>query len=172
MSTFSDALTALLQERDITQAGLARRLGLTPQAVSAWVTGSTTPSRDNVEALEDELAVEPRGWLLNLAGYSSDTEPGSPTVESLIRVDPGLDPEDKRVLLRIIAMARERFAALVRWWPGPGLFAQRPGHTILRQWRAARMPGLMRDLMLAAVVCVAVFAVAFTVVVGAILYGV
>jgi len=107
VSAFSDALRALLQERNATQSGLARRLGLTPQAVSAWITGSTTPSRENITALEDELAVEPRGSLLNLAGYATD-EPGSQTVESLIRADPGLDPEDKRVLLRIIAMARER----------------------------------------------------------------
>jgi len=111
VSAFSDALRALLQERNATQSGLARRLGLTPQAVSAWITGSTTPSRENITALEDELAVEPRGSLLNLAGYTADDGAGTPTVESLIRADPGLDPEDKRVLLRIITMARERFAA-------------------------------------------------------------
>jgi len=110
LSTFSDALRALLQERGVSQAALARRLGLTPQAVSAWVTGGTTPSRDNVVLIEDELAVQPRGSLLTVAGWAHE-DTAAPTVESLIRADPGLDPEDKRVLLRIIANARERFAS-------------------------------------------------------------
>lgn len=107
---FGDALTQLLHERGISQSELGRRLGVTGSAVNLWVNSRAKPSRDHLERIEDELAVDPRGSLLNLAGYSSDGEPGAATVESLIRADPGLDPEDKRVLLRIIAMARERHA--------------------------------------------------------------
>jgi transcriptional regulator with XRE-family HTH domain len=109
VNTFAEALRALLDERNVRQAELARRLGLSAQSVSAWITGSVTPTRENVVRIEDELAVDPRGSLLALAGYASDGVP-EPTVESLIRVDPGLDPEDKRVILRIIRMARERYA--------------------------------------------------------------
>jgi len=107
VGTFAEALRALLDERNMRQAELARRVGVSTQSISVWVNGTSTPSRDNVIRLEDELAVEPRGYLLNLAGYSTGP-PESPTVESLIRADPGLDPEDKRVLLRMIRLMRER----------------------------------------------------------------
>jgi transcriptional regulator with XRE-family HTH domain len=110
LTRFGDALTQLLHERGISQSELGRRLGVTAQSVNLWTKGGR-PSRENIERIEDELAVEPRGFLLNLAGYSTGGDQGEPTVESLIRADSGLDAEDKRVLLRIIAMARERFAA-------------------------------------------------------------
>jgi len=110
VTQLADALTQLLHERGLSQSELARRLDVTGSAVNLWANGRSRPSREHIERLEDELAVNPRGSLLELAGYHSG-EDGTPTVESLIRADPGLDPEDKRVLLRIIAMARERFAA-------------------------------------------------------------
>ena len=107
MSTFAEALRALIDERGMSQAELARRLGLSAQSISAWVTGTVTPTHENVVRIEDELAVDARGSLLKLAGYSVDG-PVEATVESLIRADPGLDPEDKRVILRILRLARER----------------------------------------------------------------
>ena len=55
-------------------------------------------------------SVLPRGSLLALAGHSRGS-PRGPTVESLIRADPGLHPQDKRALIRIVRMARDRFAA-------------------------------------------------------------
>lgn len=109
MGTFVDALRALLAETGVSQRELARRLGISPQAINAWLTAGITPTRGNVERIEDELAVEPRGSLLTAAGYSTDSV-DRPTVESLIREDPGLDPEDKRVILRILRLARERHA--------------------------------------------------------------
>lgn len=110
MSRFTDSLSELLHDRGMSQNELGRRLGVTSAAVSLWTQGKANPSRDHVERIEDELAVEPRGSLLEAAGYSVD-DPGGPTVESLIRADPGLHPEDKRVFLRLIRMARDRFAA-------------------------------------------------------------
>ena len=107
MSNFATALRALLAERGVSQARLARQLGVSPQAVSSWTSSGIMPTRDNVTRIEDELAVDPRGSLLMLAGYNvNDPEP--PSVESTIRADPGIDPEDKRVLLRIVKLARER----------------------------------------------------------------
>jgi transcriptional regulator with XRE-family HTH domain len=107
MSTFAEALRALIDERGMSQAQLARSVGVSAQAVSAWTTGSVTPARENVERIEDELAVDARGSLVALAGYSTNGL-AEVTVESAIRADPGLDPEDKRVLLRILRLARER----------------------------------------------------------------
>lgn len=108
MGAFGDALKQLLTERNLSGNEVARRIGVTGTTISYWIAGKTQPTRDNVVRLEDELAVEPRGSLLALAGYSV-VDPGTPTVESLIRADPELDPEDKRVLLRILRMARERY---------------------------------------------------------------
>lgn len=108
MGTFAETLRALLHENELSQAGLARRIGISAQAVSGWFAGGNTPSRESVEKIEDELAVEPRGLLLTAAGYSTDVA-DHPTIESLIRADPGLDPEDKRVILRILRLARDRY---------------------------------------------------------------
>lgn len=109
MNQFAQVLEQVLQGSGITQSELARRLDVTSSAVNLWVRGSNLPSRENIERIEDELAVDPRGSLLTAAGYSTERD-DRPTVESLIRSDPGLDPEDKRVLLRIIRLARERYA--------------------------------------------------------------
>jgi transcriptional regulator with XRE-family HTH domain len=109
MGSFADALRALLTERGVSQRELARRLGISAQAVNGWLAAGVTPTRDNVIRIEDELALEPRGSLLTAAGYSTQGD-DRPTVESLIRSDPGIDSEDKRVLLRIIRLARERYA--------------------------------------------------------------
>lgn len=103
---FGEALTQLLHERGLTQSELGRRLAVTSSAVNLWARGGK-PSRDNVERIERELQAE-RGSLLGLLGYAPDGDGDSPTVESLIRADPGLDTEDKRVLLRILLLARER----------------------------------------------------------------
>jgi transcriptional regulator with XRE-family HTH domain len=105
VTRFGKALDQLLHERGISQNALGARLGITGSAVNQWVTGRTRPSRDNVQRLEDELAVDPRGSLLTLAGYAVENDHG-PTIESLIRSDPTLAAEDKRLLLRILATVR------------------------------------------------------------------
>jgi transcriptional regulator with XRE-family HTH domain len=108
LERFRQTLRALLDEHHMAQAELARRLGLSAQAVSAWLAGNVKPSHENVSRIEDVLNVEPRGSLLEAAGYlAGDQE--APTPESLLRHDPGLDPEDRRALVRLIRMARERF---------------------------------------------------------------
>jgi hypothetical protein len=53
--------------------------------------------------VEDELAVEPRGWLVELAGYASDTD-SEITPEVAIRRDATLGPSRK-------AAGRQRAAA-------------------------------------------------------------
>jgi transcriptional regulator with XRE-family HTH domain len=90
----------------MSQAALARRLDISTQAVNQWAVGKTTPTRDRIVRLEDELAVQPRGSLLLLAGYSPNGSEDRPTIESLIRADETLSPEDKRVLLRMLAVLR------------------------------------------------------------------
>jgi transcriptional regulator with XRE-family HTH domain len=110
VGNFADALRDLLNERNVSQRELARRLGISAQAVNGWLNAGVTPTRDNVERIEDELAIDPRGWLLDVAGYSTSGTQDTPTVEALIRADPELHPEDKRALLYVLRMARERNA--------------------------------------------------------------
>src|SRR5262245_54662540 len=108
MGTFADSLRALLEERGVSQRELARRLGITAQAVNSWLNAGIIPARERVERVEDELAVEPRGSLLDQAGYSTDG-PQTLTAEALIRADPHILPEDKRAVLHILRIARERY---------------------------------------------------------------
>jgi transcriptional regulator with XRE-family HTH domain len=142
VTTFGDTLKELLSERGLPQAELARRMDITPQAVSAWISGGTIPTHGNVTRLEHELDVKPRGFLLGAAGYATDQPDSQPTVESLIRSDPGLDPEDKRTLLRIILLARERHALkTVRPATTADEFQEMERLAVLNQERRAGSPG-------------------------------
>jgi transcriptional regulator with XRE-family HTH domain len=109
VGNFADALRDLLNERKVSQRELARRLAISAQAVNGWLNAGVTPTRENVERVEDELAVEPRGWLLELAGYSPGGPQNPTSPEVAIRADPGLHPEDKRALLHVLRIARERY---------------------------------------------------------------
>lgn len=106
MNKFGQALGQVLIERGMTQSELARRLGITSSSVNLWVRGHTLPSRENLRRIEEELKVDSLWQLV----YVTD-EPAQPTVESLLRADSGIFDEDKRAILRIIRMARDRFAA-------------------------------------------------------------
>jgi len=49
--------------RKVTQAELARHLGITPQAISGWERGESTPEADKLTSIALFLSV-PLGWLL------------------------------------------------------------------------------------------------------------
>lgn len=51
---------------------LAKRLGVSPQAVSGWVTGKSKPAPDVMARLEDLLKIPMRAWTEALA----EDEPG------------------------------------------------------------------------------------------------
>lgn len=46
-----------LEEKDMTQKDLAKKLFVSPQAVSKWITGESRPSQDNVERIFEILGV-------------------------------------------------------------------------------------------------------------------
>lgn len=64
-------LDEMLASRDLSQAGLARRAGVTQGIVSRLRSGERNPSRDLVEAIADALDASPtdRARLLVTAGY-------------------------------------------------------------------------------------------------------
>jgi transcriptional regulator with XRE-family HTH domain len=104
---FGQVLLAELELRGISQAELARRLELTPQAVTNWVRGHAAPSRDTLARIEDALGLI-RGQLFVELGYRHpDEDPGHlVTPEEAIRLDPQLTVEAKRALLHVIAALR------------------------------------------------------------------
>ena len=51
LKVFSENLKYYLTKYDISQADLAKRLGVTPTSVSNWTTGQKTPRMDKVDAM-------------------------------------------------------------------------------------------------------------------------
>jgi len=75
---FAEAVQLHRERHGITQAELARRLGVRQQTVSRWEAGLALPPPQRVVAIEDELGIE-RGMLLRAVGYLPDEErSGSP----------------------------------------------------------------------------------------------
>ncbi|MGH7343029.1 MAG: helix-turn-helix domain-containing protein [Candidatus Rokuibacteriota bacterium] len=104
---FADRLLAELDVRGMRQAELARRLDVSPQAVSQWVTRKSEPGRDTLVRLEDLLDLN-RGELLALLGFRNPDDEPAPlvTLEEAIRSDESISPENKRALLRFVKLAR------------------------------------------------------------------
>ena len=47
----------------ITAAELARRIGVSPAAISQWLAGATAPSRDNAAAIETITGIPASAWV-------------------------------------------------------------------------------------------------------------
>ena len=47
----------------MTQSALAETLGVSPQAVSGWVTGKSKPEPKYMAKLEDLLGIPMRAWM-------------------------------------------------------------------------------------------------------------
>jgi transcriptional regulator with XRE-family HTH domain len=59
MAVFAESLRLLRQVRDITQAGLAKILELSPRVYSRWEKGGNVPHCDTVVKITDILQVSP-----------------------------------------------------------------------------------------------------------------
>lgn len=59
---FSHRLARALDEREVTQAVLARHAGVNPSTVSHWVTGRREPDLDTINVVAGFLRVTP-AWL-------------------------------------------------------------------------------------------------------------
>lgn len=67
-NAFGAWLTAAMQERNLSQAELARRLGVDAAQLSRWRRGLVTPSVNHLQGIAAALGV-PREDLDRLAGY-------------------------------------------------------------------------------------------------------
>ena len=56
-------LHELLAPKELTQASLAKKLGVTREAVRQWMSGETRPRGDMRERLAEELGIPTRDWV-------------------------------------------------------------------------------------------------------------
>lgn len=61
------ALRAVVQPQAPSQSAVAKRLGVTPQAVSSWIGGRTRPSRDVAAKLEAIFGIPLSSWVDDVA---------------------------------------------------------------------------------------------------------
>jgi transcriptional regulator with XRE-family HTH domain len=61
LSKGASALAAKLRP-EVTAAELARKLGVTPQAVSGWIKGRSVPTPEMLSKLEDVTGIPMRAW--------------------------------------------------------------------------------------------------------------
>jgi transcriptional regulator with XRE-family HTH domain len=73
-STFKDRLTSAMERRGMSRSELARRLDVTPAAVSSWTTGPKRPDLKKLEHIADELAVSPAYLLFGEGAARSAPE--------------------------------------------------------------------------------------------------
>lgn len=100
---FGDAVRLRLHDLDRSQSWLARRFGVTPQAVSEWL-NIRIPSRERVFAIEDELGM--RGQLSAIAGYVRPDHPEPATFEDFVNADPALAERDRDALIALYRSLR------------------------------------------------------------------
>jgi len=78
----------------LTQAELARQLGVAQNTISRWSTGEVEPRLDDIAAVESACKL-PRGFLLRAAGYVEHDS----TPEMAIAADHRLDDARRELLL-------------------------------------------------------------------------
>lgn len=107
MEGFGEWLTAQLEAADMTPAELARRLGMTPGAIYAWINGIARPRDVTAKRLARVLRVDVA--TVHAAMGRIKPEPLSSrdqmTTELLDLFDE-LSPEDRRLALRLVRELR------------------------------------------------------------------
>ena len=71
--TFAERLKELLEDKDVSQARLAKAMATTPQAISSYVKGKTTPDYDMLSNIAEYFGVT-TDYLLGVSHTLSDEE--------------------------------------------------------------------------------------------------
>lgn len=97
---FIQRLNALLIEKGMKQADLAKLSGIRASSISDWLAGKYAPKQDKIDALAKALNVSP-AWLM---GYGEDEKHISPISSkketSAAEALPPLSPRDERQIAR------------------------------------------------------------------------
>jgi transcriptional regulator with XRE-family HTH domain len=91
-------------ETGISQEALAEKLGVTPNTISRWETGTYEPTLDNLEALSRELGVS----ILDFFPRAETKDEKSKNVDALLRTAQKLDAADLIELRRYAEYRRAR----------------------------------------------------------------
>jgi len=117
LQAFASELEAVLAAADMSQAQLARALGLTPTAVNKWILGHNAPRPEQVFRLEALLGL-PAGYLSRHLGYiPTNASPelviaAGGGVLAAISADPLLTDQEKAALrLAYTSLVRDRYLA-------------------------------------------------------------
>jgi len=103
----SEAFRQTYEAAGVSQLDIAAELDVDQPTVSKWARGMRRPPLDALPVTE-RLAGVPKGTILRRAGYVDEVDN---TVEAAIHADPGLDPDDKNILLGMVNGFRVRHAA-------------------------------------------------------------
>lgn len=101
---FAEALDGVAREDNLSQAELARRLGLAQQTVSKYISGQMPPENPRIVfEMESKLGLPPGSLSCHL-GYMPV---GASEIPSALAADPWLAPEVKRMFLRLYRQFRD-----------------------------------------------------------------
>ena len=99
--TFADWLNEALKKQGMTQAELARRSGLTRQAISSYLSGKReTPEPEALISLARALKVAP-DTLYRAAGLLPPIDPSEADLEDFREILKNLSPEEREELKAI-----------------------------------------------------------------------
>ena len=111
---FSENLKRLMEEQNLTQADVAKSIGVSPQTVNTWVRGIALPRMGKIQRLADYFRVDKSDLLEDTANnkktYYSDPEVGKivnelkdrPDLRVLLDASRDLDESDMFELIDII----------------------------------------------------------------------
>jgi len=97
-SEFGERLRALLEERDMTQVELSRRLHLGKSTVSQYISGARNPDIATLKALAELFSVS-TDYLLGRTEVRWPAVFKEPDLELVVDRAGELDPEDRRKVL-------------------------------------------------------------------------
>jgi transcriptional regulator with XRE-family HTH domain len=100
---FGRALQRARHECGLSQAQLARTLGVSQASVSQWLLGQTSPRPDRVGELERVLRVEPDSLarLLGLTVEDGQSMAGGVSVMEAAEADPRLGDRERQILAAV-----------------------------------------------------------------------
>ena len=116
---FSENLKRLMEEQNLTQADVAKSIGVSPQTFNTWVRGIALPRMGKIQRLADYFRVDKSDLLEDTANnkktYYSDPEVGKivnelkdrPDLRVLLDASRDLDESDMFELIDIINKIKE-----------------------------------------------------------------
>lgn len=107
-ASFGAWLRARLDERAMTAADLARRLGVSSGVVSNWIRGARRPSWESCHDLAAALDLPPDHVLAQVGHVSSAEAVGDELEERLIAMYRRLSPDVQRQVLEFTEWHRQR----------------------------------------------------------------